>query len=108
MKKFLELKKIHKQSTEIYFWGIPSFWESNALAAILGVAQNGHIAKSMDMDTQSQGYGYMNTLIDQFQEGKVCTMTEGTAIDSFYEMGFDLVDDNGRIHPITCIDMAGD
>lgn len=108
IEKVPRIEKIHKQSTEIYFWGIPSSGKSNALAAILGVAQNGHIAKSMDMDTQSQGYGYMNTLIDQFQEGKVCTMTEGTAIDSFYEMGFDLVDDNGRIHPITCIDMAGE
>lgn len=103
-----KIEKIHKQSTEIYFWGIPSSGKSNALAAILGVAQNGHIAKSMDMDTQSQGYGYMNNLIDQFQEGKICTMVEGTAIDSFYEMGFDLIDNKGQVHPITCIDMAGE
>ena len=33
---------------------------------------------------------------------------EGTAVDAFYEMGFDLVDNDGKIHPITCIDMAGE
>ena len=103
-----KLDRIHKQSTEIYFWGIPSSGKSCALGAILSVAASGRIAKSMDPDTSSQGYGYMTKLIDLFQNGEIGTLLEGTPVDSFYEMGFDLVDIENRIHPITCIDMAGE
>ena len=102
------LDKIHKQSTEVYFWGIPSSGKSCALGAILSVAASGTIAHSMDPDTASQGYGYMTKLINLFQNGQIGTLMEGTAVDSFYEMGFDLVDNEGKIHPITCIDMAGE
>lgn len=103
-----KLDRIHKQSTEIYFWGIPSSGKSCALGAILSVAASGRIAKSMDPDTSSQGYGYMTKLINLFQNGEIGTLLEGTPVDSFYEMGFDLVDKENRIHPITCIDMAGE
>ena len=103
-----KLDKIHKQSTEIYFWGIPSSGKSCALGAILSVAASGLVAKSMDPDTDSQGYGYMMKLINLFQKGEVGTLMEGTSVDSFYEMGFDLVDKDNKIHPITCIDMAGE
>lgn len=103
-----DLDEIHKQSTEVYFWGIPSSGKSCALGAILSVAANGKIAKIMDPDTESQGYGYMNYLINLFHEGQIGTLMGGTPIEAFYEMGFDLVDQDGRIHPITCIDMAGE
>ena len=102
------LEKINKQSTEVYFWGIPSSGKSCALGAILSVAASGLVAKSMDPDTESQGYGYMTKLINLFQKGEVGTLMEGTAVDAFYEMGFDLVDQEEKIHPITCIDMAGE
>ena len=103
-----KLDKIHKQSTELYFWGIPSSGKSCALGAILSVAASGRVAKSMDPDTESQGYGYMMKLINLFQNGEVGTLMEGTSVDSFYEMGFDLIDKDNKIHPITCIDMAGE
>lgn len=103
-----DLIKINKQSTEIYFWGIPSSGKSCALGAILSVAAGGRIAKSMDPDTESQGYGYMTKLINLFQDGKIGTLMEGTSPTSFYEMGFDLIDNEDRRHPITCIDMAGE
>ena len=102
------LDKIHKQSTEVYFWGIPSSGKSCALGAILSVADSGTVAHSMDKDIDSQGYGYMTKLIDLFQDGQIGTLMEGTDVEAFYEMGFDLVDNNGKIHPITCIDMAGE
>ena len=86
-----KLDKIHKQSTEIYFWGIPSSGKSCALGAILSVAASGKVAHSMDADTESQGYGYMTKLINLFQNGEIGTLMEGTSVDSFYEMGFDLV-----------------
>lgn len=102
------LDRIHKQSTEVYFWGIPSSGKSCALGAILSVAASGTVAYSMDPDTGSQGYGYMTKLINLFQNGQVGTLMGGTAVDSFYEMGFDLVDNDEKVHPITCIDMAGE
>lgn len=102
------LDKIHKQSTEVYFWGIPSSGKSTALGAILSAAASGKIARSMDADIGSQGYGYMTRLMTLFQPNEVTTLVASTAVDQFYEMGFDLVDYNGRVHPITCIDMAGE
>lgn len=103
------LDRIHKQSTEVYFWGIPSSGKSCALGAILSVAGSGRVAKVMDADTASQGYGYMTYLTSHFpQNGEVGTLLGGTPIDAFYEMGFDLTDDDNRTHPITCIDMAGE
>ena len=103
-----DLDKIHKQSTEVYFWGIPSSGKSCALGAILSVASNGTVANVMDADTDSQGYGYMNYLIHHFPQNEVGTLIGGTPIEAFYEMGFDLIDKDDKIHPITCIDMAGE
>ena len=103
-----DLDQIHKQSTEIYFWGIPSSGKSCALGAILSVASSGRIARVMNPDTDSQGFGYMHYLINHFPQNEVGTLIGGTPLKAFYEMGFDLIDDNNRIHPITCIDMAGE
>lgn len=41
------LDRINKVCTEVYFWGIPSSGKSCALGAILSVASNGTIARSM-------------------------------------------------------------
>lgn len=104
-----KLDKINKLSTEVYFWGIPSSGKSCALGAILSVASNGHVAKSMSQDNDCQGYGYMTRLAALFKSGSsVCTLPEGTSIYSTYEMGFDLEDQNGAVHPFTCIDLAGE
>lgn len=104
-----ELQKINKVSTEVYFWGIPSSGKSCALGAILSVANNGSVARSMSKDPDCQGYGYMIRLAQLFKsDGKVGTLPEGTSIYSTYEMGFDLEDVNGVTHPITCIDLAGE
>lgn len=104
-----ELQKINKVSTEIYFWGIPSSGKSCALGAVLSVASNGSVARSMSKDPDCQGYGYMTRLSQLFKsDGKVGTLPEGTSIYSTYEMGFDLEDENGASHPITCIDLAGE
>lgn len=104
-----ELQKINKVSTEIYFWGIPSSGKSCALGAVMSVANNGTIARSMSKDPDCQGYGYMTRLSQLFKtDGKVGTLPEGTSIYSTYEMGFDLEDEDGASHPITCIDLAGE
>ena len=103
------LTKINKVCTEIYFWGIPSSGKSCALGAIMSVAGNGTIAKSMTKNPDCQGYGYMMRLSNLFKsDGKVTTLPEGTSIFSTYEMGFDLEDEKGAMHPITFIDLAGE
>lgn len=104
-----KLDQINKLSTEVYFWGIPSSGKSCALGAILSVAGNGRVAKSMKQDNDCQGYGYMTRLAALFKsDGTVGTLPEGTSIYSTYEMGFDLEDEDGASHPLTCIDLAGE
>lgn len=103
------LTQINKQSTEVYFWGFPSSGKSCALGGILSVANNGKVAKSMSMDNDCQGYRYMNKLSALFDgSDKVCTLPEGTAVTTTYEMGFDLEAQDSKVHPITCIDLAGE
>lgn len=98
-----------KETTEVYFWGIPSSGKSCALGAILSVAGNGQVAKTMTLDSECQGFDYMNRLPQCFlSNGTVCVLPEGTPTMSTYEMGFDLTDQKGLVHPITCIDFAGE
>lgn len=100
---------IGKVSTEIYFWGIPSSGKTCALGGILSVANSGRVVRNMSQDNDCQGYGYMTRLAELFKEdGSVGTLPEGTSIYDVYEMGFDLEDTDGKVHPITCIDLAGE
>ena len=95
--------------TEIYFWGIPSSGKSCALGAILSAANSGKVALSMEKDNNCQGYGYMTRLANLFKSnGSVGALPEGTAVTSTYEMGFNLEDQEKKVHPITCIDLAGE
>lgn len=103
------LTQINRPSTEIYFWGIPSSGKSCALGGILSVASSGTVASHIDKDNHCQGYGYMSRLMLLFKnDGSVGTLPEGTSLSSTYEMGFNLIDKEGLIHPITCIDLAGE
>lgn len=95
--------------TEIYFWGIPSSGKSCALGAILSAANSGKVALSMEKDNNCQGYGYMTRLENLFNSnGSVGALPEGTPVTSTYEMGFNLEDQDKKVHPITCIDLAGE
>ncbi len=105
----IPISSINRESTEIYFWGIPSSGKSCALGAILSVADNGRVAASMFKDSTCQGYGYMIRLATLFKDdGKVGVLPEGTSIYSTYEMGFNLHSHDNYVHPITCIDLAGE
>ena len=95
--------------TEVYFWGIPSSGKTCALGAILSSANSGRVAVSMQRDPNCQGYGYMTRLANLFKSnGSIGTLPEGTATTSTYEMGFVLEDEKGKVHPITCVDLAGE
>ena len=95
--------------TEFYFWGIPSSGKSCALGAIISCAKSGNVAFSFAPNPNCQGYGYMTRLSNIFKRnGDVGRLPVGNAISATYEMGFDLVDDKKRKHPITCVDLAGE
>ncbi len=103
------LERIEFPSTEVYFWGIPASGKSCALGAILSVANNGHVARSMIKENDCQGYAYMMHLSRCFlANGRVCTLPASTSIYSTSAMSFSLEDDDNCIHPITCIDLAGE
>lgn len=103
------IDQVGKVSTEIYFWGIPSSGKTCALGGILSVANGGTVARNMSFDNDCQGYGYMTRLANVFREnGTVATLPPGTGIFDIWEMGFDLEDEDGRVHPVTCIDLAGE
>ena len=105
----MPINRVNKVSTEIYFWGIPSSGKTCALGGILSTANNGRVAKAMMQDNDCQGYGYMTRLANVFREdNRVGTLPPGTGIYDIWEMGFDLEDHDGRVHPITCIDLAGE
>lgn len=97
-----------KECTEVYFWGIPSSGKSCALGAILSAANSGRIAKSMQKDNNCQGLGYMIRLSNLFKKDIVSTLPKGTPTTATYEMGFILNGEDGKEHPITCIDLAGE
>ena len=104
-----KLERINKLSTEVYFWGIPSSGKSCALGAILSVANNGKIAKTMSPDPDCVGYGYMQGLRSLFTAGgEVCLLPGKTHTVATYEMAFDLVGQDDKSHPITCMDFSGE
>lgn len=95
--------------TEVYFWGIPSSGKTCALGGVLSTAYNGNLAYSMEPDSLCQGYGYMMRLANLFRlKSSVGLLPHGNAVTATYEMGFDLEDKDGKIHPITCVDLAGE
>lgn len=102
------LIEIGKTCTEVYFWGIPASGKTCAMGAIMSVAGNCRIAKSMAPD-DCQGYNYMTRLMQLFKVGAdASNLPPRTGTTETYEMSFDLEDDKHRIHPITIIDLAGE
>lgn len=94
--------------TEIYFWGIPSSGKTCALGAIMSTLNDGVTVKSTRFDRDCQGYGYMTRLSNIFQKGKIGVLPPGTKTTNTYEMGMYVEDNKGDVHPITCVDLAGE
>lgn len=102
------LTEIDLPCTEVYFWGIPSSGKTCALGGILSVANSGHVARTMAMDKNCQGYAYMNSLANLFKSDKATNLPPSTGFTQTYAMSFDLVDQRRKTHPITLIDLAGE
>lgn len=99
---------VNRTSTEVFFWGIPSSGKTCALGLILSVIQNGLVGESVVLDTECQGYAYMNLLPQCFSLDDVAILPNSTPRGASYEMGFDIEDSKHKIHPITFIDFAGE
>ncbi len=100
---------LEREATEVFFWGIPASGKTCALGAILSVTKSGKVAKSMEIIHGCQGMDYMTKLPRCFNlQDKVQLLPAGTPTDASYEMGFDLVDEKRRVHPITLYDFAGE
>ena len=105
------LEGIRRKSTEVYFWGIPSSGKSCAIGAIISMAAACKAAQcsSIFEDNHCQGYNYMMRLRNLFRmDGRVTSLPNRTPVIATYEMGFDLHDRKGRVHPLTFIDLAGE
>lgn len=95
--------------TEVYFWGLPNSGIKTIFAAILNVARNGRGVRSMRMDPNSQNYGYMSYLANVFKNSnQICVFPTdaGWNYSNNICLDFDLEDNRGSIHPISCIRMA--
>lgn len=94
--------------TEVYFWGIPSSGKTCALGAILSTLNDGETVRSTKFERDCQGYGYMNRLSNVFQKNRIGVLPPGTKTTNTYEMGMHVEDIEKKVHPITCIDLAGE
>lgn len=94
--------------TEVYFWGIPSSGKTCAVGAILSAIQDGKIVKSCEPETQCKGYAYMTRLSEVFHKDEICLLPPQTQTKNTYEMSMLVEDHENKVHPITCVDLAGE
>ncbi len=97
-------------NTEIYLWGIPSSGKTCALGALLcSLRTDKDVASRMVPMPDSQGYGYMAQLEQVFPvNNAVCKLPGRTPTKTNFAIGLELEDKEGRVHPVTLIDMAGE
>lgn len=97
-------------NTEIYLWGIPSSGKTCALGALLcSLRTDKDVVSRFVPLAESQGYGYMSQLEQVFPVGNaVCKLPGRTPTKTNFAIGLELEDLEGRVHPITLIDMAGE
>jgi hypothetical protein len=106
-----ELSSISRPSTEVYFWGIPASGKTTAISAILCAANLGTVVRSIVYDNKSQGYEYMNKLSEIFRKDNlnpVSFLPPGTKVESTFEMGLTMTDNDNKVHTYTFVDLSGE
>lgn len=99
---------INQVCQEIYFWGMPSSGKTCALGAILSAASTGRVAKTIEKNSNCNGYDYMRQLSEIFQPGKISVLPTGTSASFVSDMSFWLLDNSDKLHSITMVDLAGE
>lgn len=97
-------KKLERRTNQIYFWGLPNSGKTCALGAIMHSAHNMASFKTT-LETNSQGYHYMNHLISSFNYESLPRYSN--AINDLIEMSMN-VEYKDIKHPITFFDFSGD
>ena len=99
---------IEGNTTEVYFWGIPSSGKTCALGTILAAARGATVAKSMKVEA-CQGSLYQMKLSQIFKrENFYCTLPGRTPVDTNFAIRTVIEDFGRKDHPVTLIDMAGE
>ena len=102
------IDKIEGDTTEVYFWGIPSSGKTCALGTILAAARGVTVAKSIRVES-CQGELYQMILSQIFKrENAYCTLPGRTTVDTNFAIRAVLEDWERKDHPVTLIDMAGE
>ncbi|MCR4800971.1 MAG: hypothetical protein K5860_10720 [Bacteroidales bacterium] len=102
------IDSIKKVSTEIYFWGVSASGKSCAIGAILNAAKKKGYGISNKEGHSVAYFDGLAALFDETDERPTSVLPTGNPCDTLAEMGFDLKGDDGRIHPLTFIDLPGE
>lgn len=97
-------EKLQSDTTEVYFWGTPSSGKTCALGAIISSATKKGILEKLPC----LGYDYMTLLSNIFDSRGICTLPQGSPIESIQEMIVNLRDNKNLPHRLTLIDLAGE
>ncbi len=103
------ISQLDGTSTQVFLWGLPSAGKTCAVGVVLAALREGKVAKKVTFDENCQGYGYLQQLQEIFTaDGDMCVLPGRTPVASNFAIRMDLDDFNGRVHPVTLVDMAGE
>ena len=92
-----------KGRTEVYFWGTPASGKTCTLGAIFSRA----FSKGT-LRPRGGAVDYLDSLKNIFKKDGVSRLPNSTSNTCIYDMQVDIIDKNGRKHPVTMIDLAGE
>jgi hypothetical protein len=103
------IQEMVADTTEVFFWGIPSSGKTCALGTLFCALDENRVAKNCQIDENSQGHGYYTTLRRIFrQNGDMVILPGRTVVDANFAIHLTLDDRQGKSHPVTLVDMAGE
>ena len=96
-------------TTEVFFWGIPSSGKTCALGVILAALHDHPLITQTTIDENCQGYDYQQLLRKIFEgNGHYAILPGRTPVTTNYAIHLTLEDTHHQAHPITLVDMAGE
>lgn len=102
------IKGIDYETTEVYFWGIPTSGKTCALGTIFKAARSGKVLECLGVET-CQGLRYYQILKQIFDSPDgYCILPGRTPLDTNFAIRTEMTDHDHKHHPVTLIDMAGE